>query len=207
MSTHDHLQSTQHSKVIQSDRFFVITGGPGGGKTTLINELRERGVICVDEVGRMIIQTQMKIDGRGLPWVDLQLFEELMLQQSVANYLAADREIQTIFDRGIVDHSAGTELTGAPISGHVRNAVDRFRYNPTVFIAPPWPEIYTTDAERRQDFREAVRIHDAMVRAYNAEGYRLIRLPMVGVEERADFVLERIAAASPVEHKTVPTQS
>ncbi|HXN85717.1 MAG TPA: AAA family ATPase [Candidatus Binataceae bacterium] len=197
MSTDQHSHSNQHPKVIQSDRFFVITGGPGGGKTTLINKLRARGIVCVDEVGRAIIQTQMKIDGRGLPWVDLQLFEELMLQQSVANYLAADREIQTIFDRGIVDHSAGTELTGAPVPGHVRNAVDRFRYNPTVFIAPPWPEIYTTDAERRQDFAEAVRIHDAMVRAYSAEGYRLIRLPLVGVEERADFVLERIAAASP----------
>jgi predicted ATPase len=207
MSTDQHSQSNQHPKVIQSDRFFVITGGPGGGKTTLINKLRERGIICVDEVGRAIIQTQIKIDGRGLPWVDLQLFEELILQQNVSNYLAADPETLTVFDRGIVDHTGGAIMTGAPVATHIRTAVDRFRYNQTVFVAPPWLEIYTTDSERRQDFAEAVRTHDAMVWAYRAEGFSIVPLPLASVEERADFVLERIGAVFPIEHRTVPPRS
>jgi predicted ATPase len=200
-------RSKENSKIIQNDRFFAISGGPGGGKSTLINKLRERGITCVDEVGRAIIQTQKEIDGRGLPWVDLQLFEELILQQNVANYLAADPKKLTVFDRGIVDHAGGAIMAGSPVASHVRTAVDRFRYNKIAFIAPPWLEIYTTDSERRQDFAEAVRTHDAMVRAYREEGYRIVTIPLVGVEERADFILDHIAAALPTKHGAVPPRS
>jgi len=207
MSTRQDSQPNAQSRIIQGERFFVISGGPGGGKSTLINKLRERGIMCVDETGRAIIQTQMKIDGRGLPWIDSQLLGELALQQDVANYLAADPAMLTVFDRGIVDHIGGAELNGWPVAGHVRTAVERFRYNQTVFIAPPWPEIYTTDSERRQDFAEAVRTHDAMVLVYRAEGYSIVTLPLAGLEERADFVLERIAAVVPTVRRTVAPRS
>ncbi|PTM01424.1 MAG: ATPase, partial [Candidatus Arcticimaribacter sp.] len=30
----------------------VISGGPGSGKTTLINLLKERGYICFEEISR-----------------------------------------------------------------------------------------------------------------------------------------------------------
>src|SRR6476646_4988836 len=62
-----------------SDRYFVITGGPGSGKTALIEALRSRGYACSNEAGRVIIQDQVAIDGRALPWRDPLLFAELML--------------------------------------------------------------------------------------------------------------------------------
>jgi predicted ATPase len=61
-----------------------------------------------------------------------------------------------------------------------------------VFVAPPWPEIYTTDGERDQQFADAVRVHRRASDWYGALGFALIELPRVRVEERCDFVLQRL---------------
>ena len=47
------------------DNLIVITGGPGAGKTTLINLLREAGFATAPEAGRAIIQDQSAIGGSG----------------------------------------------------------------------------------------------------------------------------------------------
>ena len=62
-----------------------------------------------------------------------------------------------------------------------------------VFGAPPWREIYVNDAERTQDFDEAVATYDLCVRSYRDFGYRIVELPPDTVEARADFVLSRVA--------------
>ena len=44
---------------VDSERFFVLTGGPGAGKTTLIAALAEAGLSTMPEAGRN------GVDGRG----------------------------------------------------------------------------------------------------------------------------------------------
>ena len=63
--------------------FHIITGGPGSGKTSIIEALRERGYRCVDEVGRKIIREQVLIGGNALHWGDRAKFLELMLSRSM----------------------------------------------------------------------------------------------------------------------------
>lgn len=64
----------------------VITGGPGAGKTTLIDMLRDNGLTTTPEAGRAIIQDQGAIGGAGLPWDDTALFAELMLSWDIRSY-------------------------------------------------------------------------------------------------------------------------
>jgi predicted ATPase len=130
-------------------RFTIITGGPGAGKTSLIDELRRRGFAGTREAGRAIIADQDLIGGRATHTGDA-LFAELMLALEMRSF-----------------------------------------YRPTVFVALPWPEIYTTDAERKQDYVEAVATCDAVRAAYLSHGYQPIDLPLAPVAERADFVLAR----------------
>lgn len=73
---------------------------------------------------------------------------------------------------------------------HVHAAAELYRYRPTVFLAPPWPEIFGQDAQRGQDFDEAVATAEAMEQAYAMAGYDLLPLPLATVEARVDFVLE-----------------
>jgi predicted ATPase len=75
------------------------------------------------------------------------------------------------------------------VPAHLTEAARIFRYRTRVFVAPPWPEIYATDAERNQDFAEAVATCEAVRAAYGEFGYEPINLPLASIAERADFVL------------------
>jgi predicted ATPase len=83
-----------------SDRLLVITGGPGAGKSTLIDALSERGICSMPEAGRAIIQDQVTIGGEALPWSDRRAFAELMLSWEMRSYRAAlSLSGPVIFDR------------------------------------------------------------------------------------------------------------
>lgn len=176
-----------------SERFFVVTGGPGSGKTSLIEALADRGFRHAPEAGRAIIRDQIRIGGDALPWGDRALFAEAMLVWEIRSWnLMHGGEGPAIFDRGVPDVIGYLELCGLPVPGHLHRAAAIFRYAPTVFVAPPWPEIFVRDAERRQSFAEAEATHAAMLRAYAAAGYETLELPRATVAERADFVAARV---------------
>ena len=181
-----------------SNRFFVITGGPGSGKTSLIRALKERGLSCTAEAGRGIIQDQLQIEGRALPWNDPLLFAELMLSWDMRSYHEAEGIAGlVIFDRGVPDVLGYLRLVGISVPEHVHNAVRTFRYSPVVFVAPPWREIFHPDNERKQDFDEAVRTHNALIATYTDLNYRLVEIPRLPVPDRATFVMNQIKSFDP----------
>ena len=98
------------------------------------------------------------------------------------------------FDRGVPDAAGGWAMLGESVPAHVRAAIGAFRYAPVVFLAPPWPDIYTGDTERKQGFAEAQRTFTAMRTAYRDAGYGLAVLPKAPVPDRLRFVLETVAA-------------
>ncbi|AFI85472.1 hypothetical protein Q7A_2684 [Methylophaga nitratireducenticrescens] len=50
------------------NNFIVFTGGPGSGKTSVINRLKALNYQCATEVGRKVIQRQVEIQGTALYW-------------------------------------------------------------------------------------------------------------------------------------------
>jgi predicted ATPase len=174
-------------------RFFVVTGGPGSGKTTLIEALKGAGFAASVEAGRGIIQDQVAIGGSALPWHNPELFAELMLSWEMRSYyLAQPTTGPVFFDRGVVDMVGYFRLLGLPVPQHVVKASQMFRYHRRVFLAPPWPEIYKQDRERKQDFAEAARTCEAVAAAYTEYGYELVELPREPVGKRTRFVLDAI---------------
>lgn len=178
-----------------SERFHVVTGGPGSGKTSLIDALARRGYARTVEAGRAIIQDQVAIDGPALPWRDPLAFAELMLSWEMRSYRMAEAEPGPVFfDRSVADLIGYLTLVGQPMPAHGARAAERFRYNRRVFIAPPWVEIFTQDTERKQTFAEAERTYEALVGTYSAYGYELVSLPLLPVEDRVRFVRENIGS-------------
>ena len=181
-----------------TDRFVVITGGPGSGKSTLLAALVTRGHFCLPEAGRAIIQAQVTIGGQALPWADRGAFAELMLSWEMRSYQVAEAASGlAFFDRGVPDVAGYLRLIGLPVPAHVQKAVELYRYCRRVFIAPPWPEIFTQDRERKQDFEEAVRTYEALVATYAAATYEMIELPRVSVADRVRLILERVVPNGP----------
>lgn len=172
---------------------FILTGGPGSGKSMIIDTIIKRGFWCSKEAGRGVIQDQVNIDGDALPWANQTAFAELMLSWEMRSWHEAKEQTQPcFFDRGVPDVVGYLRLSELPIPRHLDNAVEKFRYNRIVFIAPPWRDIYVQDTERKQSFDVAVATYHAMVKTYRMYDYQLIELPCASVEERADFILSRI---------------
>ncbi|SJZ48952.1 Predicted ATPase [Enhydrobacter aerosaccus] len=170
------------------DRFVVISGCSGGGKSTLLTELGRRGYSVVEEPGRRIVAQELATDGDALPWKDGSAFARRALDMALVDYRAAHYgKGWVFFDRGLIDAAAALQHSTG------EQALQRFgqvhRYNRTVFLVPPWPELYTQDQERQHDFAAAVAEYERLLEAYPAVGYDLVILPKLTVAERADFLL------------------
>jgi len=176
-----------------ADHLHVITGGPGSGKTSLIEALAGEGIRHMPEAGRSIIQDQVDIGGTALPWCDREAFAALMLAWEMRSYREAlNTSGPVIFDRGIPDVVGYLRLCGLPVPPPALRAAERRRYARRVFIAPPWPAIFGQDAERKQTLAEAEATYHAMVDAYSGLGYELVSLPLASVNDRVMFVRETI---------------
>lgn len=179
---------------ITRDHFFIVTGGPGMGKTAIIEELREQGYVTVPETGRDIIRQQVAAGGQALPWANREVFAQLMFEQSLRDYLMQPEQSRPVFfDRGIADTIGYLELCGLPVPAEMQQAATLYRFNRTVFLTPPWLSIYEQDKERRQSFEEAVLTYESMIKVYSRLEYALVQLPETTVPERVAFMLETIA--------------
>jgi len=181
-----------------TDRFVVVTGGPGAGKTTLIEALEAAGFGRTVEAGRAIIQAEVAAGGTSLPSADREAFADRMLDwerrsHEAARDRASVRGGPVFFDRGVPDVIGYRRLAGLPVPAALDRAARRLRYHRRVFLAPPWQEIFHADAERKQDFAEAVRTCEAMRAVYGEYGYEVVELPRVTVAERVAFVLAAAA--------------
>lgn len=166
---------------------FILTGPPGSGKSAVIEKLKEEEICCVDEYAREIISEQRSINGKGLYDHDPELFKELMLSRAIHDYKkSVDTEI-TIFDRGIPDILAYTDCFNL-IAGAELKAAEAYKYNPLVFFAPSWKEIYTNDQERQISFEEAKLFGDNLIKIYAKLGYELLALPNGTIEERVSLI-------------------
>jgi predicted ATPase len=174
------------------EKFVTISGCSGGGKSTLLAELQQRGFATIEEPGRRIVAEEIKRGGRALPWIDPVAFARRAIEVSLADRAIADAsEPWVFFDRGLIDAAAALEyLTGEPV---VESLGLAYRYNKRVFLAPPWPEIYTLDRERRHGFTEAVAEYDRLIDVYPSLGYDVHVLPKIGVAERANWIVSTLA--------------
>ncbi|PVM87410.1 AAA family ATPase [Caulobacter endophyticus] len=176
-----------------ADNFVLITGCSGGGKSSLLTELAARGYAAVEEPGRRIVRQARGPDDPVLPWNDPAAFARRAVEMALADREAA-RGLHgwVFFDRGVVDAASALEAaTGEPSL----RALDRaHRYHRRVFLAPPWPQLHTTDAERRHGFDAALEEHQRLEAALPALDYEVIVLPRTSVAGRADFVLAILEA-------------
>ena len=177
----------------KSNQFIVLSGCSGGGKSSLLAELGRRGYAICEEAGRQVVKEQLLIGGDALPWGNLDLFLELTISRSIHHLVEAARsDAIAFFDRGIVDQVNGYRVRGLEIPKHLLGAVEHFRYRETVFVVPPWREIFANDAERRHSFEDAVAMYDPLVETYEHFGYRPVVVPKMDVAARADFVLAQL---------------
>ncbi len=139
------------------------------------------------------MKEELETGGTALQWVDPAAFGHRAIEMTLADREAARTHTGWVFfDRGLIDAALGLEQ----ISGQnvVQTLGALHRYHRQVFMAPPWPEIYETDAERRHGFEDALAEYHRLDKAPPPLGYEVITLPKIAVAARADFVLATLSA-------------
>jgi len=171
----------------------VITGGPGSGKTALINLMEKEGHSVMHEVSREIIKQAKK---KGIDQLFLEnpmLFSEMLLEGRIEQYKAGEKcDSKVLFyDRGIPDVTAYLDFAETSYPEVFSEKCQNHRYD-TVFVLPPWEDIYEQDDERYESFEQAEKIFHFLKKGYEDYGYITHEVPVGTIKQRVDYILETI---------------
>ncbi len=172
----------------------VLVGGPGTGKSSVLNELSKRGFMCMEEISREVTLNAKK---EGIDQLFLEkpiLFSELLLEGRLQQYTNANNIDESIifFDRGIPDVEAYLKFSNTEIPKIFSENSQKHKYN-QIFYFHPWSEIYKPDNERYETFEQSTEINQYLINTYKSYGYQLIDVPFGTIPERVDFILNSIS--------------
>jgi predicted ATPase len=146
----------------------------------------------VEEPGRRVVEAeQASMAAMPCPGLDIEAFlhRTLSTWPSPTTRPPAPSPGPVFFDRGIIDALSGLQhLTGRVPDGVAR----RCRSADVVFLTPPWPEIYETDAARRHGPADAVAEYDRLNAAFPEFGCKTQIRPQTSPDERADLILSTL---------------
>ncbi len=168
----------------------VITGAPCCGKTTLIDQLADKGFQTVPEAARLYIEREMALGRKineilknraDLQWIliDMQLGIEHELHANDVTFL----------DRALPDSLAFNRFVGLNPNEIL---LDCFHYRyASVFLLDPLP--LQRNGVRDDDAAKVGYLDEWLARDYSVLGYRVVRVPVLSPQERLAFVFERLS--------------
>ena len=171
--------------------WYVLTGGPCAGKTTLINELKDRGYDVSPEPGRIYFEARLA-EGKTIPELlsDMPKLEKDILHKHMELEAACSKDVTLFLDRGIPDCLAYYRIYNVPEDQELHDAVSNAHYS-RVFLLD-LIENFSNDTVRVETPEQAKKIHDSIRTAYEELGYEIVEVPVLPIAERVEYVLARL---------------
>ncbi len=176
------------------NNWHVITGGPGTGKTLLINMLANLGYATASEAAREIIdqglaagQTLQQIRGDEQTW-QCKILTRILTTESSLN-----PQTPTFFDRGAHDGLAFLQLKGVK-PGKYWEPITKSSRQPhykTVFLLEPLPN-FEHDYARTENAQITNRLNDLTAQIYISFGMQPIHIPYLPPQERLELILSHL---------------
>lgn len=179
---------------MQQNNWYVITGGPGSGKSTTITLLKKRGLFTTTEAARDYFERQMAL---GFTIEQIRSDPQKLQNGIAEGYLEIERNLdpkQTVFlDRGIPDNFSYFEHYNLSVPPHLKKAYDECGYK-AVFHLERLP--LKNDHVRTENEEEVQKITDLGYAAYLDKKANIIHVPVMGKEARVDYILDYIKTHS-----------
>lgn len=170
--------------------WYVVTGGPGSGKTTTVNLLRNRGYKTTIEHARHFIDTE-RITGRTVEEIRKN---QIAFQTGVLNmqieqeaYLLPDEIV--FLDRALPDSLAYYRFLDLPVDERLTKVLKGVAYK-KIFILDFLPLV--NDYARLEDGEAQRKIHSLITTVYESLPFPVVHVPVLPPEERVDFILKNL---------------
>ena len=170
--------------------WYVITGGPGSGKTTTVNLLKERGYITTFEHARHYLDTQ-RLKGRTVEETKSHQreFQLGVLAMQIEQEKEISPDVLVFLDRAIPDALAYYRFLNLSVDQKLTEALRTVSYK-KIFILDCLP--LKNDYARNEDETAQKQIHALLTEVYESLPFNVIHVPVLPPEERVDFILKNL---------------
>ncbi|MCA9363696.1 AAA family ATPase [Candidatus Kaiserbacteria bacterium] len=168
--------------------WYVITGGPSAGKTTLIEALEEKGFHVEHESARIVIDEGIAA-GKTIEEIrkDEGRFQEIVYTHKREREKRLDPNKLIFFDRGMQDTYAYNTLCGAIITDDMMHEMDTAEYK-KIFLLEPFE--YEKDYARIETKEEQDRLFHLLEKAYERSNSAIEIIPTFPTkQERIEYFL------------------
>ena len=170
--------------------WYVITGGPGSGKTTTVNLLTARGYNTTIEHARHYIDTQ-RVTGKTVEEIrkNQKEFQLGVLDMQIEQEKSLATDEVVFLDRAIPDAVAYYRFLHLSEDEKLHDALKAASYR-KIFILDYLPLV--NDYARTEDEEAQKKIHALITEVYESLPFPVVHVPVFPPEERVDFILKNI---------------
>lgn len=170
--------------------WYVITGGPSTGKTTVINMLSKEGYNTTIEHARHYIDTMID-EGKTVEEIRKNKieFQKGVLTMQIEQEASINKKEMFFLDRAIPDALAYYEFLNLEVDELLKQVIKNCNYK-KIFILDKLPLI--KDYARIENKNDQTVIHNLIIKAYKSLSFSIVHVPVLKPKERVMFILNNL---------------
>ena len=172
------------------NNWYVITGAPSSGKTTIIKLLEKKGYKVLYEIARIFIDQELK-KGKTINEIrkNESNFQRKILDFKINYESKLNPKEITFLDRAIPDSLAYYELVDVPKDKYLNMAVKKTSYK-KIFLLEKLE--FEKDYARTESKEEIKKLERLLEKHYKNLYFPIVKVPKMSVAKRVKFILDNL---------------
>jgi len=173
---------------MNDNRFYVVTGVSGAGKTTTLRGLSKRGFQIFPEMASIVGEEERRINPDWNYKNSYPRFIESIVRKH-RDIEQQNYEAPVFFDRGVIDCLVYCHYDHQYISQDLLQACEETKYLKTFLLKPTEPEAKIVGGKTLQ---QVLTIESLIEELYSRYGSNVHTVPAMPVNDRIEFILNVI---------------